>query len=210
MVRNRALWWAASVLIITVLEPSVALAHRLNVFAYVVGDEVAVEAYFSDGVKARGADVKVYGAGGALLVEGKTDRNGEYAFRLPVVAHDLKIVATSGDEHRGEYTLKAEEFEGLVGIDEPEGPEEGSAGSVGAGNDPEGVAPLPLDGRDLDEIKAALARIDASLRTMQRQLAQLRKPRAGPSIEQVMAGLGFIIGLTGVAMYFMARNAARK
>ena len=182
--------------IVAVVAPSAAHAHRVNVFAYVEGNQVKVEAYFNDGAKAKGSGLKVYDAGGKLLVEGKTDAKGEYAFGLPATEGDLLIVVEAGDEHRGDYTLKAEEFEGVAGSEDAEIAEvEGEA---------KGSGEVPGD------IEKRLARIEVTLRNVQRELAHLRRPRAGVSLESVMAGLGFIIGLTGVAMYFMARNAARR
>ncbi len=176
------------------LAPSVAGAHRLNVFAYLEGSEVKVEAYFSDGAKAKRSDLKVYDADDTLLIKNKTDARGEFAFGLPATEGDLLIVVTAGEEHVGKYTLKAEEFEGVAGVEYP--------GIAEAEGESGGEAP--------GDIGKALARIEATLRTMQRQLAELRKPRAGVSLESVMAGIGFIVGLTGVAMFFMARHATRK
>lgn len=196
MTRKRRLFSIAPVLaaIVGALAPSAARAHRLNAFAYLEGSEVKVEAYFSDGAKAKGAEVRAYGPGKKLLVKGKTDKKGEYAFRLPATEGDLLIVVTAGEEHVGKYTLKAEEFEGVAGVEYPEIVEaEGESGGEAPG-----------------DMGKALARIEATLRNVQRQLAELRKPRAGVSLESVMAGIGFIVGLTGVAMFFMARHAARK
>ena len=192
-------------LVAAALAPSHAQAHRLNVFGFVEGTELKVEAFFSDGKAARKAEVTVYGADGELLAEGKTDAKGECAFELPAAAGDLKIVATSGAEHRGEYTLKAEHYEALASLDVPVIVQRDAA--EGGGEEP---APEKTNASELDEIRVSLARIDATLRIMQRQVAELRKPRAGVSLESIMAGIGFIVGLTGIAMYFMARNERKK
>jgi len=196
---------AAGALIAAVLTPYVALAHRLNVFAYVEGTAVKVEAYFSDGAKARKAEVKVYGADEELLAEGKTGAKGEYTFELPANAGDLKIVVTSGAEHRGEYTLKAKDYEGLAASGVPVIVQRDAAEDGG-----EEPPAQEVSTSELDEIRASLARIDAALRVMQRQVAELRRPRAGVSLESIMAGVGCIVGLTGIAMYFMARSELKK
>ncbi len=190
------------------LLASPASAHRLNVFAYVVGGQVQVEAYFSGGARAQGADVTVYSAEKEVLLTGRTDKDGLWAFPVPAVEGDLEIVAETEDGHKGRCALKAEELAGSAPRDDV--PTAGAEGPDAAGEArSEPAAPLGASG-DLDEIRASLERIDASLRTVQRQLAELRRPRAGPSLDRVLAGVGFIVGLTGVAMYFMARNAARK
>ncbi len=188
-----------------VVLPSPALAHRLNVFAYVVGDEVNVEAYFSGGARAQGADVTVYGAEKEVLFTGRTDEKGLWVFPAPAVAGDLEIVAETEDGHKGRCALKAEELAGITPrVDVPVA----EAGGADEASEARGEPAAPVG--DLEEIRASLERIDASLLTVQRQLAELRKPGAGPSLDRVLAGVGFIVGLTGVAMYFMARNAARK
>jgi len=193
------------VLIAAALAPLPGFAHRLNVFGFVEGTAVKVEAYFSDGAKARKAEVKVYGADEELLAEGKTGAKGEYTFELPANAGDLKIVVTSGAEHRGEYTLKAKDYEGLAASGVPVIVQRDAAEDGG-----EEPPAQEVSTSELDEIRASLARIDATMRIMQQQVAELRKPRAGVSLESIMAGVGFIVGLTGIAMYFMARNELKK
>ncbi len=57
-----------------------ALAHKVNVFAYVEGDSVVVEGYFGGNVKAQDCPVEVYDEGGKKIHEGKTDKKGIYSF----------------------------------------------------------------------------------------------------------------------------------
>jgi len=191
-----------------VVLPSSASAHRLNVFAYVVGDKVNVEAYFSGGARAQGADVTVYSAEEEVLLTGRTDEKGLWVFPVPAVEGDLEIVAETKDGHKGRCALKAEELGGAAPHDDTLAAE--AEGTDAAGDARTEPATPGVASGNLDEIRASLERIDTSLRTLQRQLAELRKPGAGPSLDRVLAGVGFIVGLTGVAMYFMARNAARK
>jgi nickel transport protein len=191
-----------------VLVSSPAQAHRLNVFAYVVGDEVNVEVYFSDGARAKGAEMTVYTADEKELLTGRTDDDGMWVFPAEDVTGDLEIVAETQDGHKGRCTLKAEE---LAGATPGAAPAAAAAASTTTRHHPHGEMRRPASAAgDLDEIRASLEQIDASLRSVQRELAELRRPRAGPSLDSVLAGVGFIVGLTGVAMYFMARNAAKK
>jgi len=85
--------------------PQVALAHRLNVFAFEEGGQVHVETYFSRGAKARGATVSVYGSDGARLLSLTADPSGACTFAPPGPGR-LTLVAETSDGHRAEFVLE--------------------------------------------------------------------------------------------------------
>ena len=187
--------------------PRTAAAHKLNVFAYVEGNSVVVETYFGDGKGAKGAVVEVYDSDATLVANGETDAAGLFRFAVPDIAGSLRVVASTGEGHRGEYTMTADDLSGAV----PSGGETNGDKTIAAEAASEGSAgPEAVEGENLDEVAARLDRIEAALRNVQRELAQLRRPPAGPSLERVMTGLGFIIGLTGAAMFVAAMSKARK
>jgi len=84
-------------------------AHKLNLFAYVEGDMVSVEGYFADGKKAQNSAVKVFDSSGAVLVEGVSDGEGMYRFKVSQKS-DLKIVLSAGMGHQGEFLMSAAEL----------------------------------------------------------------------------------------------------
>jgi nickel transport protein len=178
------LLWGVAV-VICVLVPSLAFGHRLNVFAYVEGDAIGVEAYFSDGKGARDADVAVFGPDDKQLLSGKTDVEGKFSFAAPATASDLKIVVTTGDQHEGSYTLKADELGGAPSEQATPAPDPGGAVSPGQ----------------------PVSRLEAKLTSIQRELNELKEKI---SLDRVIAGIGFIVGLSGVAMYFMARGVLAR
>jgi len=67
------LLWAA-------IDTPAALAHKVNVFAWIEGDTVHTESKFSGGRRAKGATVEVYDAADLLLLSGKTDDRGCFSF----------------------------------------------------------------------------------------------------------------------------------
>lgn len=186
------------------LVPRPAAAHRLNVFAYVEGGDVVVETYFSDGKKARGADIDARHADGTLVASGTTADDGTFRFAVPTTPGALRVVASTGDGHRGEYEMAAEELGGVAAAGE-------GAGSI-AERPPLDGDLEPAAGADAtsDGIAVRLDGIESTLRNVQRELAELRKPQAGPSLERVLTGLGFIIGLTGAALFVAAVHKTRK
>ena len=74
-------------------------AHGINVTARVEGDRVLTESYFSNKIKVIDGQIKVFGPNGEQLLEGKTDTNGIFSFKIPQET-DLKIVLESTMGHR--------------------------------------------------------------------------------------------------------------
>lgn len=83
-------------------------AHKVNVFAYVEGDKVIVEGYFSGNVKAMDSFVEVFDETGKKLHQGKTDRKGQYSFSLsdlPPFSGGLKIILDAEMGHKAEFVI---------------------------------------------------------------------------------------------------------
>ncbi len=87
-----------------------ALAHKVNLFAYVEGGKVYTESYFPDSRPVEGGKVLVYDGRDSLLLEGKTDTKGLFSFPVPKV-DDLKIVIEAGMGHKNSFNLKKAEVE---------------------------------------------------------------------------------------------------
>lgn len=88
-----------------------ALAHKVNLFAYVESGQVFTESYFPDGRSVESGKVGVYDSKGKLLLEGITDKDGFFNFAVPRV-DDLKIVIDAGMGHKNSFKLKKAEVEG--------------------------------------------------------------------------------------------------
>ena len=94
---------------LVLITDSPVLAHKVNIFAYVEGNMVYTESYFSDGTKVEGGVVEVYDSLGNKLLEGKTNKDGQFNFKPPK-KDDLKIVLLASLGHRNFYTLPADEL----------------------------------------------------------------------------------------------------
>ena len=86
-----------------------SLAHRINVYGWIEGGMVFVEAHFGHGRKARNARVEVFNSAGINLLKGNTNENGQFSFKIPEVT-DLRIVVNDGMGHRSEFTIPASEL----------------------------------------------------------------------------------------------------
>ncbi|GAI86495.1 unnamed protein product, partial [marine sediment metagenome] len=93
-----------------------AFAHKVNVFAYVEGDKVYSESYFNDGKKCVDSKIEVFDNQGNKLLEGLTDKEGEFSFEVPSEDGDLKIVLTASMGHRAEYLIRADELGDIKGL----------------------------------------------------------------------------------------------
>jgi nickel transport protein len=87
-----------------------AMAHKVNIFAYVENGVVFTESYFPDGKKVEGGVVEVYDRAGKKVVDGKTDREGSFSFPQPAVKEDLNIVLIASMGHKTSFLLKKSEM----------------------------------------------------------------------------------------------------
>jgi nickel transport protein len=101
-----------------------AFAHKVNIFAYVEGKKIYTESYFNDGKKCIDSKIEVFDNRENKLLEGLTDKEGEFSFEVPPEDVDLKIVLTASMGHRAEYSISADELRGAAGLikEEPEEP----------------------------------------------------------------------------------------
>jgi nickel transport protein len=185
-----------------------ALAHRVNVFAWVEGDMIHVESKFSGGKKVKAGKISVMDPQGVELVSGRTNDQGKFSFKVPKRT-DLKIVLTAGQGHRGEWTLRADEIKELPAgtalekstekAMQPEGKETISITSMDSGTAAPETAIKP------EELVAIIETVlDKKLKPITRMLADLRQE--GPTLRDIIAGIGYILGLVGVAAYVHSRK----
>ena len=95
---------------VSLLLNSPAMAHKVNLFAYVESGKIYTESYFPDGTPVEGGKVLVYDSQDNLLLEGMTDKEGLFNFAVPKV-DDLTIVIEATMGHRNSFKLKKAEVE---------------------------------------------------------------------------------------------------
>ncbi|UCF73426.1 MAG: hypothetical protein JSW35_02930 [Deltaproteobacteria bacterium] len=178
----------ASILIISTALP--AVAHRAIIFAWVEGDTVFTESKFSGGRRAMNAQVLVLDREGKQLLEGRTNDKGEFSFKIPKLT-DLRIVVTAGTGHQGEWTIPESEIREAGAVLEEK--------TTGEPSQP--VAP----GLGKEEIKDLIDdSLDRKLRPIVRMMTESQSQ--GPSVNEIVGGIGYIFGLMGVALYFKSRG----
>lgn len=185
-------------------------AHRVTIFAWVEGDTVHTQSKFSGGKRVMNSQVIVYDMERHQLLEGQTDNNGEFSFKLPPRSSSgLIIVLNSSMGHMAEWTIPAEEMPGKKSEDgsskpSPSGSLSQEPSSASAPLSAENSA--PFDGEyNCQHIQEMIDRsLDKKLSPIMDIL--IESLDAKPSLTDVIGGIGYIIGLVGLAMYFMARK----
>ncbi len=100
----------AGVVAILLLAAAPALAHKVNIFAYVENGTVYTERYFPDGKAVEEGSVEVLDGAGRKLLEGKTGKDGHFSFPLPGKKEDLTIVINASMGHKNSFVLKKTEM----------------------------------------------------------------------------------------------------
>ncbi|MBW1829023.1 MAG: hypothetical protein JRI74_06350 [Deltaproteobacteria bacterium] len=178
-------------IILTFYSP--ALAHKVYIYAWFDGDTIHTESYFGS-KKVKEGLIQVFDLSGKMLLEGRTNEKGEFAFKPPQKT-DLCIVIEAGMGHKSECILNAEEVETAPDV------EPGTARTDEAKSEA-----LSRKGTDAEQIRSVVEQVlDARLKPIQRELARIRKDER-PGFTEVMGGIGYILGLMGLIMYFKSRK----
>lgn len=189
--------------------PTRAWAHKVNVFAYVEGDQVVVEAYFPDGRKCRDSTVEVFDSQGNRVLTGKTDAEGHFAFRPPVRTDLLiRLIASMG--HQAEYTVSAAELSGVEPLpSKPEAPPSapGAEAESSTGSDSAKAAESSQSGPGAVDLSALEQAID---RAVARQILPLRRTieeeRDRRRFLDIVGGIGYIVGVMGLVAYLHSKR----
>ncbi len=172
-----------------------AQAHKVTVFAWVEAGQVHTQSKFSGGKRVRGGRIKVLDQNDKMRLEGTTDAQGHFTFPTPSGATALKIILTAGMGHTNQWQISAQE----LGVDKAEAPTLPSRAPVT-------VAPTHAPAIQPAMDPAAIEQIVEN--ALDRKLAPLREQLAAQEwgLRDVLGGLGYILGLIGLAGYLQYRK----
>lgn len=190
-----------------VLWSGPAAAHRLKVFATVEGGAVTGYAFFIGGGRPQGAQVIFRTPGGADLAEAVTDADGGFSYRPPV-PQAVEVVVNAGDGHVAEVLLAADRFgpaAAAPAVPDAVPPEAGAATP-----NPAASAPAPSTAC-LPDAATLAGIVDAAAdRAVARQIRPLlvayEAAEGRVRFNDVMGGIGMIVGLAGTALWVSARR----
>lgn len=209
---------ATAVLLFLSLFAVPAHAHKVNVFAWYDGNKVELEAYFSSGVKAMSSPVIVTNEAGKEVFRGKTNDKGRLSF-VPPGKGKYHVVLKAGMGHMAETDVEVDmapagkaagaavpateetrpQTRAQVESVEPAGPVKRAVPA----------ASLPASSSELktcitpDEMEQML---DQRLRPIRKELMVLAEERDKIRMSDVISGLGYIMGLMGIALYISVKR----
>lgn len=171
-----------------------ALAHRLNVFALLEGDCINGEAYFNDGSPAKDSKVLIKNSTGHVLAEGKTNENGQFSLKLsspPTEA--VTVIVEGGVGHRGETTVESPK----------NGKKLTTTTKVGS-ETPEKTTVQDVPSAAIEEIiKNA---VKEEMEPIRNELIKMNMELSKPKVTEILGGIGYIVGLFGVAFWVKGRS----
>ncbi len=156
-----------------------AVAHDVHLFATLEGEVVHGRAYFAGDVPAAGLTVNVLTAEGMPLGTTETDAEGRFTY-VPEQAGPLHFVVETVDGHRASMTLTLAKEEGIEEIE---------------------IEVLsPASG----EIEALIER--AVAHEIAPVLEELNRLENRIRFQDVVGGIGYIVGLMGLIAYWKSRS----
>ncbi|MEA1867020.1 MAG: energy-coupling factor ABC transporter permease, partial [Thermodesulfobacteriota bacterium] len=184
-----------SIIIIPILIGicSQAHAHRVNLFAWYDAKMILAEGYFSGGNKAMDSTILVLDSEGKEVYHGMTDKKGEFSFKPPG-NEEYRLVLEAGMGHRAEALVSVQGVKSGTTA-----PEAGQAGPQTTEN-PEPKGTLTLTSMEFEQI------LDRKLNPVKEQLLRLAEQGDKVGFRDVVAGLGYIAGLMGLAMYLTQKK----
>jgi nickel transport protein len=179
-----------------VLAVPPALAHKVIAGAYPAGDVIEGEVGFSNGQMAADVPVRVFDETGALMGETRTGADGFFVYTpTRKVTHVFK--ADLGAGHEVTFRLDVAEVPG-VSADAAAAVPPMSAQSAQPAAQP---AALPAD------LQAMIAEaVRDEVRPLRREITAYKEKN---DLQTVLGGIGYIVGLFGLAFFLMARRERR-
>ena len=213
MSRTSPVWF-----LLLALMSQPALAHKLKVFAQTEGDWIRGRAYFVGGAGAGGARVEVQDSEGRVLAELTPADDGSFAYRaLAPVEH--RLVARTGDGHGARWTIAAETLQGAFSppTTPPAADQSDDSGPPPTRTQPPADIPAPQVPLDHDPVApqtfdpALIGAIEQALARQTHPLAErLNALEERVRFQDVLGGIGYILGLTGLALWWRCRRAGER
>jgi len=155
-------------------------AHRVNVFAYKEGNKIYTESYFSDGTPARNGKIDIYDENGKKILEGQTDKKGNFSFNAPESQGTYKVVLTASMGHRAETSI-------IIG----EAP-------------PQKQINETVTKKEMNNIKAMIEEsVEKSIYPLMKSIEQEKRRIR---ITDILGGIGYIFGIFGIVLFFIRKK----
>lgn len=192
--KNLAVATLASILSMSLVAP--VYAHKVVADAYASDDVIEGEVGFSNGDMAVGILVEVFDPAGNKLGEVTTDEEGFFLFKpTQVIEHVFR--ANLGAGHVAEFKVAVED---LPVIDGAAAPVTTTVSEVASETQQMTASVSQVSSADLRGIKQ-------ELKLMRKEIAAYKEKN---DFQNILGGLGYIIGLCGLYVFFLARREKKQ
>lgn len=172
-----------------------ASAHRLKLFATLEGGVISGYAFFVGSGRAHGAAISIKDKDGKEIAKLTTDDSGAYSYKAPA-AQAYRLTANTGDGHVADAVIDAARFG------------TGAAAEAADTDTDESYEGAPAPGLSQAQIERA---VDAAVARQLRPLLEAYEAAEGRTrFNDIMGGIGMIVGLAGLALWASARRQGGK
>ena len=187
-----------------------AHSHKIRVFAWAENSNITAETKFSGGKHAQNAVITVLNnENNVELLTGKTNSQGLFTFPIPQEAkengYNLNIVVNSGDGHKNSWYLAASDY--LQGYENHLSSSPPVEKNLPVTEKPqqESVV-ITLSEQQLNRIINTA--LDKQLAPIRRSLAEQSEQK--PSLQDILGGIGYILGLAGLAAFLKSKKTSKE
>jgi len=197
---------AVLVTLFVLLNCPTSQAHKIRIFAWEESGTIKTETKFGSGRSGINAVVTVTNReNNEVLLSGKTDDKGAFSFPIPETAkanrYNLNIVVNSGDGHKGSWFLDAADYLGTGPDTTPPAPLSPDTPKISDNQQPSSSTYVINDQQLSRLIESAL---EKKLAPIKRSLAEQQEKK--PTFQDILGGIGYILGLAGIAAYFKSKT----
>ncbi|MCW2310216.1 transthyretin-like family protein [Rhodobium gokarnense] len=187
----------AAVMLLAVLAAPPALAHKVVLSVYAVGEALEGEVGFSNGDMAENARIDIYDDAEKKIGETTTDGDGYFTYR-PTQKSVHVFRADLGAGHVAEARVE------IADLPQAAAPATAAADPATPAVAPAGtVSAAMVPGLSAEQRAVIAEEIRRELRPLRREIAAYKEKN---DLQNVLGGIGYIIGLFGVAFYVAARR----
>jgi nickel transport protein len=205
VVRNRITPNLLCVVVLLAIFPGSVSAHTLYVFAHAEGKVIQGKAYFRGQVPAQDVTVTALDPAGQEIGKTTTDQQGAFSLEARFRCNH-RLLADTGDGHGGEFTITAAEL-----------PEDLPARGEALQSPPATTTNVATNTAAGGESTAETGAVASAEHAHQQILAELARLREQLSqyeqrvrLQDVLGAIGYILGVTGLASYYLASRRKRR
>lgn len=180
-----------------------AQAHKVKVFATAEGPVITGYAYFPGGGRIKGGRVDILGPDGEKLGQVMTDERGEFSFQAQARIDHL-LVLDAGQGHLARFLVEAEELPDSLTRGGGSGETETPSPPAAPGDTAPILGQITISEERLAELLDQA--VSRQIRPLRRQIEAFQEKIYW---HDVLGGIGYIIGLMGLSLYFLGRRRSK-